>query len=318
MSCQVEGDHLPNRILGHSATLVGHVIYVLHKSSRAKLPNRVLSVSILDTARRIWETYRLKGPKSCVGHVSFLIQDRLFLYGGRRDDKIFSHLWGFDTVCMEWHKCVTRGFIPTEWKEYSGHYLECCHALILICGRIVDKVVNRVAVLDMDSMTWASPEIKGTAPLERTHHCSCVYYDRIFVFGGVGPTKRYLNDLHVLNTEGVMMWSQPRLRGNHIPAPRKAMTMASCFGKLFVYGGLAQQQVTSSLDIFDIFNNQWSKTDWLGVNDEEGSADHYTIRGIRLRSASNVMVNDSNRLMIIGGEVDRPDTHYMIDAFEAE
>ena len=316
MTCQVEGDRLPNRMLGHSATLIGHIVYVLHKASRPSPPDRVLSVSTLDCARGIWETYRLKGPWTVKGHVTFLIQDRLFLYGGVHGNRIFFDLWSFDTVCMEWHLLETGGFIPKQWEGYTGHYLECCHGVLLLCGEMMAEPVNRVGLLDVGSMTWSTPEIKGTAPCGRTGHSSCVYYDRIYLFGGSSSDSPYLNDLHVLSTEGIMMWSQPTIRGKYSPAPRIDTTMASCYGKLFVYGGEARQRYLSSFEVFDIFNNQWCKVKWIARESEDESRDGYKLYGSPIRSSSNVMVYDSNRLLVIGGQIERAKTHYMIDALD--
>ena len=98
---------------------------------------------------------------------------------------------------------------------------------------------NDLHRLDTLSLSWNRPPCVGAAPIEREGHTAVTADHRVFIFGGTwvddDDNSIYLNDLHVLQTEG-SVWSQPATTGEP-PIPREGHTAAIFINQMVVFGG---------------------------------------------------------------------------------
>jgi len=70
-----------------------------------------------------------------------------------------------------------------------------------------EKCFNDIDILDLDTMTWISPQVQGTLPMARNAHTMTVLGTKLFLFGGHSGNK-HLKDLHVFDTES-LTWTEP-------------------------------------------------------------------------------------------------------------
>jgi N-acetylneuraminic acid mutarotase len=73
--------------------------------------------------------------------------------------------------------------------------------------KIILKRDIRLDILDLDTMTWISPQVSGTIPMARNAHTMTVLGKKLYLFGGHSGNK-HLKDLHVFDTE-TLSWTEP-------------------------------------------------------------------------------------------------------------
>ena len=110
-------------------------------------------------------------------------------------------------------------------------------------------------------MAWLHPPVLGCRysflhlPCARCGHSMCVYRQQLVLFAGFDG-KKWLNDLHLLNT-AVLVWEQPKVCGLS-PAPRQyhaAATLADC---MYVYGGFSGATWLRDFHVLDFLAMRWT------------------------------------------------------------
>lgn len=71
--------------------------------------------------------------------------------------------------------------------------------LLVFGGGTNEKVYDDLHIYDIATASWSRPSDTGTLPAPRTGHASCLYNDRLFVFGGADIDGNIFNDLHDLD-----------------------------------------------------------------------------------------------------------------------
>lgn len=66
--------------------------------------------------------------------------------------------------------------------------------------------LNDVHVLDVKTMTWSSPEVKGEVPAPRDSHVAVAIGNKMFIYGG-DCGDRYHGEVDVLDMD-TMTWSR--------------------------------------------------------------------------------------------------------------
>eukprot|EP01130_Rhizamoeba_saxonica_P013053 TRINITY_DN5536_c3_g1_i2.p1 TRINITY_DN5536_c3_g1~~TRINITY_DN5536_c3_g1_i2.p1 ORF type:complete len:456 (-),score=109.47 TRINITY_DN5536_c3_g1_i2:227-1594(-) len=193
-----------------------------------------------------------------------------------------------------WEFIVTNGKIP---EKRSHHTATLIGNRLIVFGGISEQGqrLNDLHVLDLDTLTWDQPVIRGVEPRPRLGHSSAVLNDNVLViFGGYGINtetnlQEKFNDIVLLQFD-TMEWVHPNPHGN-IPPPLYAHTAVSYADKLIVFGGESgntYRDINSSIYIYSLADNTWVKP---------------TINGILppARShSSGIIIN--NEFIIYGGE----------------
>lgn len=95
------------------------------------------------------------------------------------------------------------------------------------------EYLSDVVILDINTSTWASPEVRGPAPRGRARHASVIYEDKLFIIGGItGETTIILDDLCYLDLK-TWTWSRT---WSFVPRFDHAAWVRG--GRLWVFGGL--------------------------------------------------------------------------------
>ncbi|TDH73248.1 hypothetical protein CCR75_006950 [Bremia lactucae] len=190
---------------GHTATLAERKLYVLGGwLGSGPLAAADLHVLHLDTLT--WEQPELTatlGPCNMhtADYVAHLRSILVFRGGDGREYLNDLHALQIDT--MTWTKIRTRGQAPAPRANHSSALVG--NNLLIFGGWDGQKRLNDIHVLDTKSMTWSgvADEYKVDTrryvapPLPRAGMTMARHRDRLFIFGGSGPSAKCYDDLHV-------------------------------------------------------------------------------------------------------------------------
>lgn len=126
-----------------------------------------------------------------------------------------------------------------------------------------------LSVFDTKTTEWMCPKPAGNTPPSRTNHSAVAIGSRMYIFGGMykdttaGSDKLiFLNDMHVLETDGPeLKWVRIHQRGS-LPTPRCGHRMVAFGSQLLLFGGGCGEQWDSKFSdvyVFDTTTNEWMK-----------------------------------------------------------
>lgn len=103
---------------------------------------------------------------------------------------------------MTWKKVHQHGAIPSTRAGHSMNSID--DKLLLVWGGSDwSNFFSGVHILDLDSCEWVECAITGNMPDARFWHTSCLFNDKLYVFGG-GHGKGLYNDLHMLDVQPLL------------------------------------------------------------------------------------------------------------------
>lgn len=186
---------------------------------------------------------------------------KLILIGGGDGENYLNDVHLLDLDSMDWKSLYTAGNSPSPRSRHTATLVK--NLLYVIGGGGGDgsHIFNDVYTLDLSTMLWNKPTIKGTPPIQRWGHTSVCIGQSIYIFGGYDGTKM-LNDVHILNTE-TLTWESPRNPKQEMaPSPRAGH--ASCLvtvdknQSVLVFGGGDADKVFNDTYLFNIATQTWS------------------------------------------------------------
>lgn len=143
---------------------------------------------------------------------------------------------------MEWKPLVTSGILP---RGRYRHTMEVIGNKMFVLGGVdnnqdlAEACQSNISfhALDLATMQWSHPTIKGVNPFPRSGHSSAVIGAKsIAIFGGKYNTTTFYNDLLLLDTETCTCVSV-RAVESHLPIPVANATLNAIGNKVFVFGG---------------------------------------------------------------------------------
>ena len=123
---------------------------------------------------------------------------------------------------------------PGPCNMHTTDYVPELNSLFIFRGGDGREYLNSLHQLNLDTMEWSTPTVRGDPPLPRANHSSAVVKQKLYVFGGWDGNKR-LNDIHILDARD-MVWSSPLINGRP-PSPRAGMTFTQVRDRIFLFGG---------------------------------------------------------------------------------
>lgn len=97
-----------------------------------------------------------------------------------------------------WHKVeVHDGHAPLPRANHSSTLANT--QLILFGGWDGQKRLNDVHILDTVSLQWTNVDASGVPPHPRAGMTLACLRNKVFLFGGSGPSAKCFNDLQVLD-----------------------------------------------------------------------------------------------------------------------
>ena len=139
----------------------------------------------------------LEVPSRRHGHTAVLIEDIIYIWGGRYP--YCNVLYGFDVDDHRWFKPRVSGTVPEKRCYHSACVLG--KMMFIHGGRTQDyRQTNDIYKLDTSTMIWSLINTRGITPPASWCHSATIIGTKMFVFGGYGD-ENYHNTIRVFDTE---------------------------------------------------------------------------------------------------------------------
>ncbi|KAM7470048.1 hypothetical protein LguiA_008231 [Lonicera macranthoides] len=208
------------------------------------------------------------GPGPRDSHSAMLVGPKMIVFGGTNGSKKVNDLHILDLRSREWARPNCKGVPPSPRESHTATLVGEDKLVIFGgSGEGVSNYLNDLHVLDLKTMWWISPEVKGDVPVPRDSHsavaianklfvyggdCGDRYqgnvdmldmdtmtWSRIYVIGGVG-NKQYYNDVWILDTS-VCSWTRLNICGQK-PQGRFSHTAVLAESDIAIYGGCGEDE----------------------------------------------------------------------------
>ena len=291
-----------------TTTLVGNRVVVIGQLGEWENGRNHCRVCSVDLQKAEWTWVQTYGPH-LEGHIAVLADDRVFIHGGKDTNNLLSDtdVWSVDLSLMELHRHETFGKQPTRRKGHTGVFVEENRHVVLFGGHhttLHGEIYDELWVMNVDTMIWRRPIVKGRPPSARFGHAACLVNTHMFVYGGCAEDSLY-RDCHVLHCKGQhYRWSRIRVKGLK-PSRLLNCTLSFLSGKLFVFGGsesarVSQKTARRSLFCLDLGTYKWHRIRDVIVSDD-GAPAEYTVTGKINATHSHSALTFADSILIIGG-----------------
>ena len=274
---------------GMSATVVGHVVYVL--GGKHRNIDEGIYVHVIDSTKDFeWSTLKTAGeiPTYRWFHSSWLHKDKIYIYGGEtigQGGRIsLSELLCFDVLLNSFIKVYTWGEELGSRAACTAGYIESLEVCVIFGGVHNVNESNRLRCLNMRSMHCSIPKIVGNGPLSLKYHGSCVVGTRIYMMGGetwyTNPSWMSMNILQCERVDRVR-WSQPKATALSRSVPfRFSPTLTACGSRIFYLGGMSPHGHQETCYTFLADEGRWEKTEGAGVVPRQGGHVSFYANGV--------------------------------------
>ncbi|KAD0533610.1 hypothetical protein R6Q59_016587 [Mikania micrantha] len=197
----------PSARLGHTASLVGELMFVI--GGRADPGNVLRDVWILNTTNNKWKQVQCTGTEfpHSHRHASAVIGSNLYVFGGIHNGRISSGMYKLDTRNMEWEEVIPLGQKPSP--RHSHTLVAFGSQLFMFGGYDGVKPLGDFYSFDIHSCTWKKEKMVGSMPYARFSHMMFVYKNYIGVMGGC-PIKQHYQELSIYKV-GSGVWKRIKL-----------------------------------------------------------------------------------------------------------
>ncbi|XP_015688232.1 rab9 effector protein with kelch motifs-like isoform X3 [Oryza brachyantha] len=214
----------------------------------------------------VWSSLATTGtrPGTRDSHGAALVGHRMMVFGGTNGSKKVNDLHVLDLRTKEWSKPACKGTPPSPRESHTVTLASSSGDRLVVFGGSGEgegNYLNDVHVLDVPTMTWSSPEVKGDAPAPRDSHGAVAVGGRLFVYGG-DCGDRYHGEVDVLDMDA-MAWSRFAVKGAS-PGVRAGHAAVGVGSKVYVIGGVGDKQYYSDAWILDVANRSWTQLEICG------------------------------------------------------
>ncbi|CEP00414.1 Kelch motif [Plasmodiophora brassicae] len=157
-----------------------------------------------------------------------------------------------------WYAPETSGAKPCARAAHTATTIGT--QIVVFGGNDGVRLFNDIHILEVETMGWSKPKVRGTPPTPRAGHAAALVDGHLlFVFGG-GSAHGPTNSIHVLDLE-TLTWTDPQVSGTP-PSPRLGHSMHVVLGprpQLLVFGGGTVDKLYDDLHVFDCATGVWSR-----------------------------------------------------------
>jgi len=184
----------------HSAEIFGDQMYVFGGvDSKDRASNELWSFDLKELE---WTKWPQEGdvPSHRLRHKSVLINNKMFIFGGRNNTESFmrmNDLHSLDLETFHWSEIRCTGTLPSS---RNGMSLVEHKGLLFLFGGYTDneEFSNELFSLNLKNNKWKRIQAKNESPSKRANSTIISYQDGVFIFGG-GQDNHELNDLFYLS-----------------------------------------------------------------------------------------------------------------------
>ncbi|XP_036763158.2 kelch domain-containing protein 3 isoform X5 [Manis pentadactyla] len=245
----------PRRV-NHAAVAVGHRVFSFggYCSGEDYETLRQIDVHIFNAVSLRWTKLppvrpAIRGQAPVVpymryGHSTVLIDDTVFLWGGRNDTEgACNVLYAFDVNTHKWSTPRVSGTVPGARDGHSACVLGKTMYIFGGYEQLADCFSNDIHKLDTSTMTWSLICTKGNPARWRDFHSATMLGSHMYVFGGradrFGPfhsnNEIYCNRIRVFDTRTEAWLDCPPTPV--LPEGRRSHSAFGYNGELYIFGG---------------------------------------------------------------------------------
>ncbi|XP_064142387.1 kelch domain-containing protein 3 isoform X2 [Loxodonta africana] len=245
----------PRRV-NHAAVAVGHRVYSFggYCSGEDYETLRQIDVHIFNAVSLRWTKLppvrpATRGQAPVVpymryGHSTVLIDDTVFLWGGRNDTEgACNVLYAFDVNTHKWSTPRVSGTVPGARDGHSACVLGKTMYIFGGYEQLADCFSNDIHKLETNTMTWTLVCTKGNPARWRDFHSATMLGSHMYVFGGradrFGPfhsnNEIYCNRIRVFDTRTEAWLDCPPTPV--LPEGRRSHSAFGYNGELYIFGG---------------------------------------------------------------------------------
>uniref|UniRef100_A0A1D1YZC3 Rab9 effector protein with kelch motifs n=1 Tax=Anthurium amnicola TaxID=1678845 RepID=A0A1D1YZC3_9ARAE len=281
----------PSERWGHSACCCDAVVYVFGGCCGGLHFGEVLT---LDLNKMVWSSMATTGerPGSRDSHSAAIVGHRMIVFGGTNGSKKVNDLHILDLRTKEWNRPLCKGNPPSPRESHSATVIG-EEKLVIFGGSGEGEAnyLNDVHILDLKTMTWTYPEVKGELPVPRDSHTAVAIGNRLLVYGG-DCGDRYHGEVDVLDID-TLTWSRLVTHGSS-PGVRAGHAAVNVGGKVYIIGGIGDKRYYSDVWVVDVNTFSWTQLEICGQQPQG-------------RFSHTATVNDSDIVIYGGcGEDERP------------
>ncbi|XP_047307750.1 tRNA wybutosine-synthesizing protein 2/3/4 [Impatiens glandulifera] len=226
-----------------------------------------------------------QAPCPLLGHSSCMIDDLMFVIGGRADPvNILNDVWVLDSKTNKWNLLQVSA---NTFSPRHRHASVSVDSKIYVFGGLVnDTVSSELYFLDTISLEWYEiPNEGGEWPCPRHSHSLVANGSQLFMFGGYDGEKA-LGELYSFDTQTRKWKNENEIIGRY-PYPRFSHLMFVYKNYIGILGGCPIRQRYQELSLLDLKNREWRHVRLNSIGQE-----------LFVRSTVNVVGDD---LIMIGG-----------------
>lgn len=199
-------------------------------------------------------------PPSLTEHSLVSYHGELYLFGGHNLGDFKNDFYKFSPHSKIWEKIDTVGDPPSPRSGHSA-VVDVNEGKMYIIGGFwfqhvtSPKYYNEIYSYHFATSTWQKEAVSNKFT-PRRKHVSELIENKIYVYGGITTSDRYLNDTCIYDLETKTMSQCLGVHGA-IPTHRHSSSSASYGQKMVVYGGVSSSFL-KDLYIFDTTTFKWS------------------------------------------------------------
>ncbi|XP_020240459.1 acyl-CoA-binding domain-containing protein 4 isoform X2 [Cajanus cajan] len=251
----------PSERWGHSACFSGGLMYAFGGCCGGLHFEDVLC---LDLDKMDWSKLATKGEKPGPrdSHSAVLVGHRMIVFGGTNGFKKVNDTRILDLVTKEWIRPKCEGVPPSPRESHTATLVGDQRLVIFGgSGEGDANYLNDLHILDLRTMRWTSPLVKGDLPVPRDSHSTVAVGNKLIVYGG-DCGDQYQGDVHVFDMD-TMTWSRLKIQGSS-PGIRAGHAATSIGTKVYIIGGVGDKRYYNDAWVFDICTCSWTQLDVRG------------------------------------------------------
>ncbi|MBA0787689.1 hypothetical protein Gotri_027206 [Gossypium trilobum] len=251
----------PSERWGHSACFSNGVVYVFGGCCGGL---HFCDVLMLNLNKMVWKTLETtgQGPGPRDSHSAVLVGTKMMVFGGTNGSKKVNDLHVLDLASKEWIQAECNGVAPSPRESHTATLVG-EDKVVIFGGSGEGEAVylNDLHVLDLRTMRWTSPTVRGHIPVPRDSHSAVAIGNKLVVYGG-DCGDRYHGDVDVFDMDN-STWSRLAVQGS-LPGVRAGHAAVSIGTKVFIIGGVGDKHYYNDVWVLDVSARCWAQLDICG------------------------------------------------------